>query len=88
MQSRLVKQVKPIYPEDARQYSFEGFVIFRAEISEAGNVENLMIVSPAGAGFDEAAAEAVYQWKYTLTIVDGKPVRVITALTVNFSFAR
>jgi TonB family protein len=88
MQAKLVKMVKPKYPEDAKQYSFEGYVVFRAEISERGEVENLMILTPAGAGFDENAAEAVYQWKYTPQTLDGNPVQVITTITVNYSFDR
>jgi TonB family protein len=86
MQSMLTKMVRPKYPEDALQYHFEGVVVFKADISEAGNVENLMIVTPAGAGFDENAAAAVSQWKYSPTLLDGKPVLVHTTITVNYAF--
>jgi len=46
----------------------------------------LRILTPGGVGFDESAADAVYQWRYSPTLVQGKPTRVITTITVNFSF--
>jgi protein TonB len=49
---------------------------------------NISIVQPAGAGFDENAVEAVSQWKYKPTLLNGKPVRVVTSITVNYQFAR
>ena len=88
MQAGQVKMVKPKYPEDARQYAFEGVVVFRAEISETGEVENLVIITPAGAGFDENAAEAVYQWRYRPQRLNGKPVRVTTTIMVNYALER
>jgi len=45
-------------------------------------------MKPAGAGFDDDAVEAVSQWKYKPTTIDGKPVCVITTITVNYAFSR
>jgi TonB family protein len=87
-QSKLISQIRPQYPEAAKQYKLSGMVLFQAEIDEAGNVAALRILTPAGAGFDESAAEAVYRWKYSPTLVQGKPMRVITTITVNFTIAR
>jgi TonB family protein len=88
MQSKIIAQPKPQYPLEARAYSLEGIVVFTAEIDERGEIDKLMILRPAGVGFDENAADAVYKWKYTPTFVDGVPVRVITTITVNFQFQR
>ena len=63
-------------------------VALSVEINETGDVENISIVGPAGAGFDESAVEAVSQWKYSPTLLDGKPVRVVTTITVNYKFSR
>jgi TonB family protein len=87
-QTKLISQPRPRYPEAARQYKLSGIVLFQAEIDEAGNVAALRILTPAGAGFDESAAEAVYQWRYRPTLVEGKPTRVITTITVNFAFVQ
>ena len=86
--SKLLSAPRPVYPEEARQYGFQGVVRFIAEITETGDIGSLMILDPAGAGFDENAADAVYKWKYSPTLVDGKPVRVVTAITVNYEFRR
>ena len=53
------------------------------EINEMGDVEDISIAIPAGAGFDEAAVEAVSHWKYRPMLIDVKPVRVLTVITVN-----
>jgi protein TonB len=66
----------------------EGTVVLEVEISEAGDVGNISIIQPAGAGFDESALEAVSQWKYKPTMLDEKPVKVVTAVTVNYAFQR
>ena len=86
--SKLISRPRPEYPEAARRYKLSSIVLFQTEIDEAGNVAALRILTPAGAGFDESAAEAVYQWKYSPTLVAGKPTRVITTITVNFTFVQ
>jgi TonB family protein len=84
----LIKQVPPKYAEIAKSFLLEGLVVLEAEINESGDIDNLTIVQPAGAGFDESAIEAVSQWKYTPTLLNGKPVRVVTTITVNYQFSR
>jgi protein TonB len=86
--AQLIKQVPPKYAEVAKNFLFEGVVVLEAEINESGDVANLTIIKPAGAGFDESAVDAVSQWKYKPAILDGKPVPVVTTVTVNYQFAR
>jgi TonB family protein len=88
MGAKLIKQVVPKYSVEAKNFLLEGVVALSVEINETGNVENINIVGPAGAGFDENAVEAVSQWKYSPTLLDGKPVRVLTTITVNYKFSR
>jgi TonB family protein len=88
MAASLIKQVRPVYAELARNFLLEGVVILEAEINEAGDVGDIIIVQPAGAGFDENAIEAVSQWKYKPTMLDGKSVKVLTTITVNYQFQR
>jgi len=59
-----------------------------AVINEDGAIGDITIMVPAGAGFDENAIDAVSKWKYTPTLVDGKPARVVTTITVNFAFSQ
>ncbi|HJY86538.1 MAG TPA: TonB family protein [Candidatus Acidoferrales bacterium] len=82
-QRRLVESVSPVYPDVAKQAGMEGSVRLKAYIGKDGKVESLKVVSGPPALVD-AAAEAVRQWRYQPTLVDGKPMNVITTVTVDF----
>jgi TonB family protein len=82
-QRRLVQSVLPVYPDVAKQAGIEGSVRVKAYIGKDGTVQSLKVVSGPPALVD-AAAEAVRQWRYQPTLVDGKPVNVITTVTVDF----
>src|SRR5205085_10945330 len=72
--ANLIKQVRPQYPPEAKNFLQEGVVALEAEINENGDISQLIILKPAGVGFDENAVEAVSQWKYKPTTLDGQPV--------------
>jgi TonB family protein len=80
-----ISKVPPRYPTEAREYKFQGKVMFDAEISETGEVANINLVVPAGFGLDESTANAIRKWKYAPMIVGGKPTRFLTQITVNYS---
>ncbi len=82
MQARLIRKVDPVYPADARR--IEGNVVLRANISKAGDVESLKLISghPILA---PAAIDAVKQWKYRPYLLNGFPVAVETTITVKFT---
>jgi protein TonB len=65
----------------------EGVVEFSATISKEGNIENLQLIHghPLLA---KAAEAAVLQWKYRPTLLNGRPVEVITDIVVNFRLNR
>lgn len=85
-----IKDVYPKYPELARKARIEGIVILEAIIDENGNVVKARILrSPGKAfGFDDAALEAVKQWKFKPGLQNGVPVPVIYALTVQFKLTK
>src|SRR5205814_8363571 len=85
--ARLLQQVRPRFPEEAKAFLLDGTVFIETEIKETGDVRIIRIQKPAGAGLDEAAVEAVRQWKYKPALLDGKPVPVFTMITVNFAFS-
>ena len=60
-----------------------GVVILEATISESGTVENLRVLRSHPL-LERAAIEAVRQWRYTPTRLNGVPVPVIMTVTVNF----
>ncbi len=87
MEGNLIHRVQPIYPPLARQARVQGSVILRAVISREGIIENLQAVSGAPI-LEQAAIEAVKQWRYKPYLLDGEAIEVETQVTVNFSLAQ
>jgi TonB family protein len=79
----LIKSVEPVYPEIARQAQVEGSVIVEARTDEKGNVENVRILRSIPL-LDQAAIDAVRQWKYEPMLIKGKPQKVVITVTVRF----
>jgi protein TonB len=84
--ANLIYQVTPLYPTLARQARIQGSVILAAVISPEGNVEDLQVVSGHPL-LVRAAVDAVAQWRYRPTLLNGHPTRVDTTITVNFSLS-
>jgi len=83
-QGNLIYSPAPAYPDAARTARVSGMVILSATISPEGNVESLSVVA-GNALLNQAAIDAVKQWRYKPTIVNNQPTRVQTMITVNFS---
>lgn len=81
--SRLVWKVDPDYPYLAKRAHIEGTVVLEARITQAGTIDSLRIVS-GNPLFIQSVVEAVKQWRYQPTLLNGDPVDVITTVTVNF----
>lgn len=83
----LIHRVNPAYPQVARITRTQGEVVLVAVIGRNGRIENLRAVSghPYLVG---AALEAVRQWRYRPTILNGQPVDVETQITVRFTLAQ
>jgi protein TonB len=80
----LLHQVQPAYPDAARTLRIHGAVIVQATIDKYGNVVDATVLRGIGFGCDEAALDAIRQWKYERPMLNGKPVAVY--LTVTFTF--
>jgi TonB family protein len=79
----LIHKVQPVYPAPARSLHLEGAVILEATITEQGQLEDLKLIS--GHPFlAESAIGAVSQWRYTPFMLNGKPVRKQTRITISF----
>jgi protein TonB len=79
-----IRDVKPVYPEEALQARVQGVVIIEALIDETGKVSDAKILRSIPL-FDQAALEAVRQWEFTPTVLNGVPVPVIMTTTVTFT---
>jgi len=82
--ARLVKFVKPIYPESAEKQGTEGTVILRAVVGTDGQILSLEPYNGADTALIKAAMDAVRQWHYQPTLLNGEPVEVATTITVEF----
>ncbi len=84
MEANLIRKVNPVYPPLAMSARVQGTVEFLATIDEAGHVVSLMLVRGHPL-LVNAAREAVLQWLYRPTLLNGQPVTVATNVVVNFS---
>jgi protein TonB len=80
----LIHRVEPVYPALARQIHKEGRVELRAIIGTDGTIQSLQIVN-GDPLFDLSAKEAVAQWRYRPTILNGQPVEIDTYITVVYT---
>ena len=79
-----VKDVRPVYPPEAQGAKVSGLVIIEARIGEDGSVEDARVLRSVPM-LDQAAIDAVMQWRFRPTLLNGKPVPVIMTVTVNFT---
>jgi TonB family protein len=86
-QAKLLVKVTPVYPPEAKAQRIEGQVRLEATLGKDGKVENLQVLSgdPLLAA---AALDAVRQWQYQTTLLNGDPVEVVTEIAVNFTLAK
>ena len=80
----LINRVQPVYPPLARQTRISGTVRLHAIISKNGAVEQLEVVSGHPL-LQQAALDAVRQWRYRPTLLNGEAVEVDTTVDVIFS---
>jgi len=79
-----LKDVAPVYPEDAKAAGVQGVVILETTIGTDGKVSEVRVLRSVPM-LDDAALEAVRKWEYTPTLLNGEPVAVIMTITVNFT---
>jgi TonB family protein len=84
--AKLVKKTKPIYPQVAQDKHVGGRVTFTVMIDQEGKVQDVKLVSGHPL-LVQAAREAVLQWEYAPTIINGNPVGVSTTINVDFALA-
>lgn len=86
-QAKLVRQPRPVYPPLAKQARISGTVKLSAIISKDGTIQHLEVISGHPL-LVPSALEAVKQWVYQPTQLNGEPVEVITQIDVNFTLSQ
>ncbi len=82
--AKIINRVQPVYPPLARQTRISGTVRLHAIISKDGTIQQLEVVSGHPL-LQQAALDAVRQWRYQPTLLNGEPVEVDTTIDVIFS---
>ncbi len=85
--ANLIRKVTPVYPPLAKQARVQGTVRFTAIISKDGTIQQLQLVSGHPL-LVQAAQDAVKQWLYKPTLLNGEPVEVVTQIDVNFTLSQ
>jgi len=85
--AKLMRQPRPNYPPLAKQARISGVVKLSAVIGKDGTIKELQVVSGHPL-LVPAALEAVKQWVYQPTLLNGEPVEVQTQIDVNFTLSQ
>jgi len=83
---KLLNRVAPVYPQEARAKHIDGTVKLHVILAKDGAVREVGLIS-GDRMLAQAAANAVWQWKYQPTLLNGQPVEVDTEVTVIFQLA-
>ena len=86
-QGMVIHRVQPMYPQMAKIARVQGPVVLAAIIGKDGTIQNLHVLSTASPLLNQAALDAVKQWRYRPYILNGEPVEVDTQITVNFTLS-
>ena len=83
---RKIHDVKPVYPQTMRDAGSEGVVLMEALIGRDGTVVSVRVMSAqVHPEFAIAAVDAVRQWRFDSTLLNGEPVEVVMTVSVRFS---
>jgi TonB family protein len=83
--AKVIQKVEPIYPADLQAQGIEGTVLLSAVISKEGTPLSLRPQNTAvNSEFITAAMDAVGQWRFQATLLNGEPVEILTTITVEF----
>lgn len=82
-----VQQVPPRYPPLAQRARVEGDVLLEVAIGKTGDVIDVKVLRGLSHGLGDAAAEAVWKWKYRPATIDGQPVESTINVTVSFKLS-
>ena len=86
-QAKLIAQPKPVYPPEAKQARVQGVVKLQAVIAADGHIKDLTVIS-GDPLLVPSAMDAVRQWVYQTTLLNGDPVEVTTQIDVNYTLSQ
>ncbi|NWF85122.1 MAG: TonB family protein [Bryobacteraceae bacterium] len=86
---KMIARVNPVYPPACKAEGVEGSVLLRTVISKTGEPLELKALNElVDKRLVDAAVEAVRQWRWQPTLLNGNPVEIITEVMINFTLAK
>ena len=85
---KLIRQVRPSYPEQAKAQGIQGTVVLTAVVQKDGSLDNVTVMSGAHPLLAAEAERAARQYRYQPCMLNGQPVEVLTTLEVDFRLGR
>jgi periplasmic protein TonB len=86
-QANRISSVTPVYPAEAKQNRIQGTVRLEVTIDKEGHVSGVSLIS-GPAELVQSATDAVQQWVYRPTLLNGEPVTVLTTVDVNYTLSQ
>ena len=80
--------MNPTYPASAKAAGVQGTVRLDVTISKDGIPEDIQVISSPSDDLTQSASEAVREWRYSPTLLNGRPVPVVAEVRVNYTLAR
>jgi TonB family protein len=87
-ENNLRVKVQPIYPASAKAAHVQGTVELEATISKDGVPVELRVLRSPSDDLSESSLEAVRQWRYRPTLLNGQPVEIVTDVIVNYTLSQ
>lgn len=87
-ENNLIRKVQPIYPANAKSNRIQGRVDLEIVISLEGVPLDIRVLSSPDDELTQSALEAVRQWRYRPTLLNGNPIEVVTKVTVNYTLSQ
>ena len=87
-QANLISKVQPVYPPAAKKAGIQGVVLLDVTISKDGMPEDIQVLSSPNDDLTQSAEDAVRQWRYRPTLLNGQPVTIIAEVKVSYTLAK
>ena len=87
-QAKLTHKVNPVYPPVAKAARVEGTVRLDVTISKEGVPEDIQVIASPNDDLAQSAVDAVRQWRYETTLLNGQPVEVVAEVVVNYTLRK
>jgi TonB family protein len=86
-ETNLIRKVQPVYPTGAKANHVQGQVDLEMVISKEGVPTDISVISSPDEELTQSALEAVRQWRYRPTLLNGNPIDVVTKVAVNYTLS-